>query len=69
MSDVSEQITQVRAIWADWRTTSTLLLSLVAHAEDVLERHHVESQGYCNKCEVAIWPCPEVAAVIKAWTP
>ena len=68
MSDVSEQITQVQAIWADWRTTSTLLLSLVAHAEDVLNRHRNNGRDLCITCNYTTFPCPEITAVIKAWT-
>ena len=47
---------------------SIVLLALVAHAEDVMERHHVESQGYCNRCEHAVWPCIEVRSLVKAWS-
>ena len=36
-----------------------LMLRLVAHAEDVLDRHVLCGPSWC----------PEVAAVIKAWTP
>ena len=43
-----------------------LMLALVAHAEGVLDRH--SSEDHVEWCW-ASFPCPEVAAVIKAWTP
>ena len=52
-----------------------LLLRLVAHAKDALGRHRVEGVhgDYCSACEQPFggcpFPCPEVAAVIKAWLP
>ena len=53
-----------------------LLLRLVAHAENVLDRHVPmdRSPECCAECQSEIpiyppaWPCPEVEAVIKAWT-
>ena len=45
-----------------------LMLRLVDHAEDVLDRHgDHDGARYC-RCDYAL-PCPEVDAVIKAWTP
>ena len=46
-----------------------LLLRVAREALDVLDRHGVESQGYCNECDFARWPCAEVAAVLRAWQP
>ena len=45
-----------------------LMLRLIAHAEHVLDRHHCPPDAWCEVCR-EVWPCPEVAAVIKAWTP
>ena len=42
-----------------------LMTRLVAHAEDVLDRH--SSEDHVEWCW-ASFPCPEVAAVIKAWS-
>ena len=55
--------------------TPDLLLRLVAHAENVLDRHHVTEHLHTatEHLHSGVWcsaddPCPEVAAVIKAWT-
>ena len=45
-----------------------LMLRLVAHAEDVLGRHRINGWDLCTTCDFTTFPCPEVAAVIKAWT-
>ena len=78
----SEQITQVRARLADMRERlgeeavthqekdDSLLLRLVAHAEDVLDRHRLSVRfgDTCAAHDVRWSTCPEIAAVIKAWT-
>ena len=80
MSDVSEQITQVRARLADMQApceaAPAMMLRLVAHAEDVLHRHapYPSDPSCCSGCESedsqpVHYPCPEVAAVIQAWLP
>ena len=53
-----------------------LLLRVVAHAEDILDRHtpYITSPNWCSGCESGVdltwdWPCPEVASVLRAWTP
>ena len=77
----NEQITQARARLAGMRERlgeeavthrqedDSLLLRLVAHAEDVLDRHAPSNETVWCKYDGDAYPCTEVEAVIKAWTP
>ena len=63
----SEQITQARANLANAKETIPRLLRLATHAQGILDRHPLKSDDWCEVCR-EVWPCPEVVAVVQAWT-